>query len=119
MVVTALADLIGAESEDHFEVRVMRVARQFGWCGYHVRFSVAATRGIHLLKRDGHMDGYGFPDWVFAKDGHPLKYRELKAQNGRVTAHQKHWHRLLAAAGADVAVWRPSDYQQIVAEFAV
>jgi len=111
-------ELIGVEYEDSFEVKVMRLAKLYGWCGYHVRFSVATTRGIHLLVRDGHMDGYGWPDWVFVKDGHPPKYRELKTEVGQVSRHQKFWQRKLAAAGADVDVWRPSMLDQIFQEFA-
>jgi len=110
--------LVGVLSEDAFEVQVMRLARLWGWCGFHIRYSVAATRGIHLLKRDGHMDGWGFPDWIFLKAGRPPKFRELKSDVGRMSIHQNFWQKLLAAAGADVGVWRPAMLQQIAEEFA-
>ena len=116
--ITSVADLIGAESEDHFETRVMRMAKLFGWCGYHIRYSAASVRGIHTFARDGHACGYGFPDWLFVKPGHPPKYRELKTEHGHMSRHQVYWHRLLEATGADVAVWRPSMTEGIAAEFA-
>ena len=115
-----LADvLVGIESEDHFERRVTRMAQLHRWCGYHIRYSVAATRGVHRFGRDGHACGMGFPDWVFVKPGHPPKYRELKTERGRLTREQMYWQALLKAAGADVGVWRPSMTPSIMAEFGV
>lgn len=103
------------ESEDHFEVRVTRLAYVFGWCGFHVRFSEATTRGLHLLVRDGHMDGYGWPDWVFVRvRDQRVLFCELKSEQGRQSRHQKHWQQLLQAAGQDFRVWRPSDWGEIV-----
>ena len=112
--VPAARELIGVQSEDSFEVAVIRLARLYGWCGYHVRYSVASTRGIHLARRDGHMDGYGWPDWCFVRDR--ILYRELKTNRGRLTPDQKRWAHVLANGGADVRVWRPRDLEEIVAE---
>jgi hypothetical protein len=105
------------ESESHFEERVMRLARLYGWCGRHERDSTN-SRGIHTLRREDHVCGLGWPDWVFVKPGHPPKFRELKTEVGRLTRYQRYWQGLLKAAGADVGVWRPSMYPQIAAEFA-
>ena len=105
------------ETEDSFEVAVMHLARMYGWCGFHIRFSQASTRGVHTYRRDGHMDGWGWPDWVFVKAGQPPKFRELKTDIGRQSPHQKYWERHLRAAGADVGVWRPRDIEWIAAEF--
>ena len=104
------------ESEDHFEGRVVRAADALGWCAFHIRFSAAATRGIHTLARHDHACGFGWPDWVFAKPGKRLLYRELKTEVGRVSRHQNYWHNLLRSAGEDVAVWRPSMWSQILLE---
>lgn len=96
----------------------MKLAKTFGWCGFHIRYSQAATRGVHTLARFEHIDGWGFPDWVFVKPGRPVKFRELKSEAGRLSRHQRYWQELLHAAGADCAVWRPSMLDEIAREFA-
>jgi hypothetical protein len=50
----------------------------------------------------------GFPDLVIA--GHRVVYRELKRQTENPTKAQREWIAALEAAGADVGVWRPSDW---------
>ena len=85
-------------SEDQLQRAVVRVAREQGWLVYHTydsRRSVA-----------------GFPDLVLVHAAHGagrLLFRELKTVKGRVSAAQRVWLAKLAAAGADVAVWRPAD----------
>jgi hypothetical protein len=110
--------VIGIESEARFEVKVMRLARMYSWCGRHEHNS-EGTRGIHTFARDDHRCGWGWPDWIFCKPGHPPKFRELKTEMGRLTRDQKYWQELLLSVGADVGVWRPSMLQQIAEEFAV
>ncbi|HYW89617.1 MAG TPA: VRR-NUC domain-containing protein [Chloroflexota bacterium] len=109
--------MIGIESESSFEGKVMRLARLYGVCGYHPHTSEGA-RGIHTLRRDDHRCGWGWPDWVFVKAERWVKFRELKAENGRLTRDQRFWQDLLALAGADVGVWRPSMLEQIARELA-
>jgi hypothetical protein len=50
----------------------------------------------------------GFPDLVIA--GRWVVYRELKRQKENPTKAQREWIAALEAAGADVGVWRPSDW---------
>jgi hypothetical protein len=50
----------------------------------------------------------GFPDLVIA--GRWVVYRELKRQAENPTKAQRDWIAALEAAGADVGVWRPSDW---------
>src|ERR1035441_3225792 len=50
----------------------------------------------------------GFPDLVIA--GRWVVYRELKRQTEKPTKTQREWIAALEAAGADVGVWRPSDW---------
>jgi hypothetical protein len=50
----------------------------------------------------------GFPDLVIA--GRWVVYRELKRQTENPTKAQREWIAALEAAGADVGVWRPSDW---------
>jgi hypothetical protein len=64
-------------------------------------------------------DCFGWPDWVF---WHPRKLRflvrELKAQHGVVSIHQKRVIAELAACGIDAKVWYPRDLQEIQETFA-
>jgi hypothetical protein len=53
----------------------------------------------------------GFPDLTVV-GAHGVLFRELKSERGRVTADQRRWLDALAAAGADVVVWRPCDWPQ-------
>jgi VRR-NUC domain. len=58
-------------------------------------------------------DGKGFPDLVIAGPG-GLLFRELKTEKGRLTPDQQAWQAVLASAGADVAVWRPRDWPDLI-----
>jgi hypothetical protein len=57
--------------------------------------------------RDSRRSPHGFPDLVVT--GRRVLFRELKKQDGRLTGAQAAWLADLTAAGADAAVWRPSD----------
>lgn len=54
-------------------------------------------------------NGPGYPDLTIAVPGRVL-FRELKTENGKLTAVQHQWQAALRLAGADVGVWRPSDW---------
>jgi hypothetical protein len=105
-------------SEAEFERWVVRVAARNGWCGHHVRISLAVVTGVHHVKRDLHDDAFGALDWQF---WHPEKgrymQRELKTQHGVVSRHQKRVVADLQRCGVDAKVWRPSDEDEIVATF--
>jgi hypothetical protein len=104
--------------EDEFETWVLARAGERGWCGFHVRYSEASVRGIHRVETGAdHSCGYGWPDWVFARDGQVI-FRELKTEQGQTSKHQKHWIALLASAGLDVDIWRPRDEVRILRELA-
>lgn len=78
-------------------------------CGWYV-FAVLDTRNParRLLA--------GWPDLVLFKPGTGVKYRELKKADGRLTAAQRVVLDDLAAAGADVGVWRPLPTMQAALE---
>lgn len=50
----------------------------------------------------------GFPDLVIVGAGGVL-FRELKSQTGKATPDQTKWLDRLREAGADAALWRPTD----------
>jgi hypothetical protein len=55
----------------------------------------------------------GFPDLVIVgKRG--FMFREMKTQQGKVSDAQQMWLDKLTAAKADAAVWRPSDWPELV-----
>ena len=60
----------------------------------------------------------GFPDVVMVR-GERLIFAELKAEKGRVSAAQTFWLDALRATGAEVYVWRPSDWETIVVTLAL
>lgn len=73
------------------EVRAL--ARQFGLLAYHTH--------------DSRRSAAGFPDWVLV--GTRVLFRELKREGEKPTPAQQAFLDRLAAAGADVGVWRPID----------
>lgn len=99
-------------TEREFQDAVADLARHCGWRIYHAR-PARTTQGWRTAVS---YDGAGFVDLVLA---HPVKravlFRELKSERGRLTFEQHEWGRTLTAAGADWAVWRPSDWSSIVA----
>lgn len=109
--------LLRYTSEANFEDWVVRMAERYGFCGFHVRHSAASVRGVHTGRQHKHIDAYGWPDWIFYREGGPILYRELKSDIGIVTLQQKLTHQRLSLAGANVAVWRPSDEQLILKTF--
>lgn len=72
---------------------------------------------VTLLCRAFHLEHYhahdsrrsepGFPDSVICGPGGVI-FRELKRQDGHLSAPQQRWLDALTQAGADAAVWRPS-----------
>lgn len=108
--------VLRTETERQFQERVKKLARFWGWCGFHISFSQGAVTGVHLLGLgDDHYDSNGFPDWIFVRDR--ILYRELKAKGRYETPEQRRWRAKLIAAGADYDVWRPGDEDKVVAAF--
>lgn len=106
--------------ESDFKVAVIRLAQMCGWKVY----SIPDSRWLQPRKRNSldELSGAGFPDLVLAKmvevNGITLchvMFRELKTDQGRLTPDQERWHSLLRSAAMDVGVWRPGDWDKIVA----
>jgi hypothetical protein len=108
--------VLRGEGEGALERFVVRAARTFGWCGFHVSFSHGSVTGVHMLGQgDDHWDSDGWPDWVFVRDR--VIYRELKGIGKYPTPAQRRWGARLTAAGQDWKVWKPGDQEDILATF--
>jgi len=86
-----------ALTEKQFQSQVMSLAKVFGWRAYHPYLSIHSERG--------------FPDLTLVRER--IVFAELKTEKGRLTEHQEEWLGLLGSAGAEVYVWRPSDFDAL------
>ncbi len=88
-----------AEAETPFMARVLALARPHGWAAYHTH--------------DSRKSVPGFPDLVLVRE--VVLWRELKTNTGKLTQEQATWLSLLRHAGQDADLWRPRDWDAIVA----
>lgn len=95
-------------SEDQFKGRVIDAAKLHGWMVHHSR-PVRVRPGKVITPIQGHA---GLPDLVLARDGVVL-LAELKTDKGYATPEQKRW---LAHAGPSARLWRPKDWDTVLAE---
>ena len=84
--------------ERDFQAKVLELAEWNGW--------------IHHHEYDSRRGTAGFPDLVLVR-GDRVLWVELKSDRGRVRPEQKLWIAALRAAGQDVRVWRPSDWDEV------
>ena len=91
-------------NEKHFQGSIVSAARQLGWRAYHTY--------------DSRRSAPGFPDLVLVR-GRRIVYAELKSERGVMSAAQYQWLRDLVCAGQDVFLWRPSDWDAILAELQI
>lgn len=102
-------------SEADFQVTVIKLAQYLGW-------KVAHFRGVRVLRANGGIryqtpvqgDGKGFPDLVLVRRNR-LIFAELKSDTGKLSPEQRQWLEALKATGAEVYVWRMSDWDDIQA----
>lgn len=87
-----------ATAEKQFQAEVIKEAKRRGWRCFHVH--------------DSRKSEAGWPDLVLVRDR--VVFAELKSEGGRLTADQKTWVELLGGAGAEVYVWRPSSWPEIM-----
>lgn len=97
-------------SEAEWQQQVIDLAHLHGWRVAHFR---PAQNGRGDWRTPVAADGRGFPDLVCARRGRVL-FVELKSDNGRLTTEQRHWLDALQHAGAEVAVWRPRDFDTVL-----
>src|SRR6266487_3366273 len=97
-------------SEAQLQRTILDAAKIYGWLCYHTFDSRRCTPG--------------FPDLVLCKNtvkqasgnvAQGLIFVELKSQRGRLRREQRVWITALRSAGAECYVWRPSDWDEIIA----
>jgi hypothetical protein len=86
-------------AERDFMATVRDAAAVTGWLAYHTYRSRRSPSG--------------FPDLVLVRDR--VLFAELKGPRTHVTRDQQHWLDALRAAGAEVYLWRPDDWDVIQA----
>lgn len=90
-------------SEDDLLTAVLDMARLFGLHVAHFR-PAKTERGWRTPVQ---ADGKGYPDLTIVGGG--VLFRELKSDRGQLSAEQVTWSARLKSAGADFAVWHPTD----------
>ena len=102
---------MAAPTEREFARNIADLAHMYGWTLAHFR----AARTEHGWRTPVEFDGKGFPDCVLVQPVRRLVwFRELKARGGRLEAAQQRWYHDLSKAGANVDIWRPQDWDDIV-----
>ncbi len=86
-------------SEKQFERQIKELAQLYHWKYYHTWTSIHSPAG--------------FVDVVMAREER-LIFAELKSEKGTVTTYQQEWISALKETGAEVYLWRPSDFGKIV-----
>ncbi len=91
-------------TEKEFQARVRSEAEVYGWKVYAVY--------------DSRKTPAGWPDLTLVR-GNRLMFWELKREKkSKVTAAQTEWLEALAATGAETAVYRPSDIEEMLEKLA-
>lgn len=112
---TAIGNAKGADTtlpkitEREFSRQVEQLARLCGWNFYHSFLSVRSPAGfpdLVLVRRE--MEGRA----PGRKRGRVV-FVELKSDSGKVTVAQQRWLELLEQAGAEVYLFRPSDWKRM------
>jgi len=94
--------ILNSISERDFQQMIIQAAELLGWVVYHTYDSRRCTPG--------------YPDLTLIHPGSAsLLFVELKTERGKLRPEQRLWLETLQAAGVDVRVWRPSDWDTIVA----
>ena len=87
-------------TEKQFERQVKELADLFGWLYHHTWLIIHSPAG--------------FPDCVLVRDNRVI-FAELKSEKGKLSPAQEVWLEKLRATGqAEVYLWRPADFDDIV-----
>jgi hypothetical protein len=93
------ANTLPPQTEREFQAQVVELARTLGWRCYHPWLSIRSERG--------------WPDLALFKPGRFL-LAELKTDKGKLTPAQAAMIEDLQAAGVEVHVWKPADWDRVV-----
>ena len=92
-------ELVGDESEAHFQQRIQRRARLLGWDDFHVHDPIGMRKG--------------WPDLALLRD-EVLILAELKSEHGYVTPQQRLFlEKARRIAVVEAYLWKPRDEQEI------
>lgn len=94
-------------TERQWQTTVEQALTAAGWRWYHAPDNRPGGRTGRIQKVTA-----GFPDLIAVRGGRLLAL-ELKAQRGRLGPAQQEWLDALALAGAEVAVYKPSDWDAL------
>ena len=101
-------------TESEWQQKVLKSAHQLGWQSMHI-----GRTGKHQAVGAKGTMGTGWPDLVLVKGGRII-FAELKTARAGVTVEQRSVLMLLMdVAGAEVHVWRPQDFGQVLDTLAV
>jgi hypothetical protein len=95
-------------TETQWQEQVVELAELYGWTWMHLR--PARTKESWRTPVQGAL-GKGWPDLVLVRDR--VVYAELKRDGRRLTDAQAVVIDTLRAAGAEVYVWRPEDFETV------
>lgn len=76
-----------------------------------VREAATVTGWLVFHAFDSRRSPSGFPDLVLVRDR--VVFAELKGATTRITRDQQHWLDALDAAGGEVYLWRPDEWDEI------
>lgn len=87
-------------TEADLQATIVEIAVRFGWSTHH--------------QFDSRRSNTGWPDLVLLRPPRAL-FVELKTEIGKVSAGQAHVLERLQACGFEVAIWRPSMLDDVIA----
>lgn len=98
-------------TEAQFQQQVIELGHLYDWRIAH--FRPAWSRDGKRCMTAVAADGAGFPDLCMVKRCR-LIFAELKADKGRVSPEQQEWIDALKETKAEVYLWRPADFDNIL-----
>jgi hypothetical protein len=104
-------------SESDFQDRVILLAQALGYAVAHFRkVRVQRANGSVYYETPVAADGKGFLDLELVRFCPPrLIKAELKSATGRIEPEQREWVERYEAVGIECYVWRPKNWDDIVA----
>jgi hypothetical protein len=96
-------------SEGAWQGIVIEAAQRLGWEYHHETNSFGTRAGWPDL-------ALWRPEGFQGKPGRPLILVELKRETGKLTVAQVERINSLVASGSPVFVWKPSDFDDVIAE---